>query len=54
MKNLSVLVVFWEAQNVENCKKPLDVCKKSLTHNSSFWSLQKLVQVADYKVFEKP
>ena len=46
--------VFWEAQNVKSCKKPLDVWKKSLTDKSSFWSLQKVVQVADYMGFKKP
>ena len=46
--------MFREAQNVKSCKKTLDVWKKSLTHKSSFWSLQKVVQVADYKGFKKP
>ena len=43
----SISLVFWEAQNVRNCKKALDVWKKLLAHKSSFWSLQEVVQVAD-------
>ena len=31
--------MFWQAQNVEKCKKALDVCKKSRTHKSSFQEL---------------
>ena len=45
--------MFWEDQNLRNCKKALDVCKKLLAHNSSFWTLQEVVQVADYKNSEK-
>ena len=43
--------MFWDIQNVKNCKKALDVCKKSPTHKST---LPKVVQVADYKDFKKP
>ena len=45
----SIILVFWEAQNVRICKKALYVCKKLRAHKSSFWSLQEVVQVADYK-----
>ena len=35
-------------------KKTLDVWKKSPTHKSSFWTSQKVVQVAGYRGFKKP
>ena len=38
----------------KKCKKALDVCKKLLAHKSSFWTLQEVVQVVDYKGFKKP
>ena len=44
-----IILVFWEAQNVRNCKKTLYIWKKLRAHKSSFWSLQDVVQVADYK-----
>ena len=39
MTNLCVLEVFWEAQNVKNGKKALDVWQKSPTDKSSFQEL---------------
>ena len=49
-----IIWMFCEAQNVKIFKKALYVCKKWLAHKSSFWSFQKVVQVADYKGFKKP
>ena len=53
MPSKLIILVFWEAQHVRNCKKALYICKKLRAHKSSFWSLQEVVQVADYKNPEK-